>query len=215
MRPLADIETQTDLTGSVTSTVLALQVVARLADLYVGAGYGPDPEAFREKHFRPMYHDATVRARELEQQLYARLQAEHPIDSLDLLVLSCAYCVDVIRAGDSLNVEDTWLHASFAQYWLGFASGSRLAIGAGAVAVSENAKAASRARDENRAKVRAKAREIAASRPFANKTEAARAALPEVTALAKKYGLRYSEDRAIKAIVEWLRGMTFEDDVKS
>lgn len=188
---------------------MALHIVARLADFYVEGGYAADPESFKAEHFRPMYADATMHATNLEQQLYARQQDDQPITFPDLLRLSCAYCIEAIRADDSPNLDETWIFVSYAQYWLGVASGSRLVIGAGELALSENAKAGSRARDVQRGKVRALARQIATSRPFPNKTAAARAARADVLALAKTLGVPISEDRVIKSIIEWLEDIPF------
>jgi hypothetical protein len=207
MKSLADIEAQSVLTERITRSSLALQVVARLADFYVEAGYAENPESFKEDHFRPMYADATMRATDLEQQLYHRQKGEEPVTFLDLLVLSCAYCVEAIRAYDSPDRDDTWIFASYAQYWLGVASGSRLVSGAGALALRENAKSGRRARDKPRDELRALARQIATSRWFPSKRQAALAALPEVLARAEILSVPMHLPRAEKTITEWLDGV--------
>lgn len=204
MKSLAEIEAETDLTGPMTRSSIALQIIAKLADLYVVAGYATDPESFKEEHFRPMYADGAMRATNLEQQFYARLKEQQPVTYLDLLLLSCAHCIEAIKADGSADLDKTLISASFAQYWLGFASGSRLVSGAAELALSENARAGRRARDKPRDELRALARQIATSRWFPSKRQAALAALPEVLARADVLGVEISVDRAEKTITEWL-----------
>ena len=156
-----------------------------------------------------MYDDQDMRATEIEAAMMSNPQTDRGITFLDLLRLSCAYCIEAIRAEDSSEPDNSWIYASYAQYWLGVAIGSRLVIGAAGAALSERGRAGAIARNQILEPVRKHARTLALARPYKSKRNAALSIKAEILELAAKHGQPISDSQAETTITGWLKGIPF------
>ena len=198
--------------GEITRETLPRQIIMQLSQLYVAHGHSASFDAFDEDVVKPMLEDNSLNAADLEHQIvFEGPEQDRYPEPLDFLRISCAYCIEAIRANESGNTERAWVYVSFGQYWLGWVSAVRLVAGAGAAKLSEKGSAGANARSARIEELRIRARELAVE--YKTPSTAARGMEEEILALAVEKGINMRTENplaTIRTIKTWIKGVQFE-----
>ena len=196
---------------AITQKSMSLQIVGRLSEVYQEQVVGKSVDAFKAEHFRPMYEDKSINANKMANDFFEIPPSEKSNPYIDLMRLSCAYCVEAIRAVESTENDKAWIYVSYAHYWLGVVVGARMISGTAELALSQRAKAGAAARDKRYDVLRELARKLAAEGNFQSKRSAALGIKEEIVKRSndKDLDIKLKPDQAERTITKWLDGMSF------
>ncbi|KAB0603309.1 hypothetical protein [Cupriavidus pauculus] len=131
------------------------------------------------------------------------------IPSIKAIVRSMTYAVCAQLAEEQCEHTLAWAYIGNAQYCLGFVEGLLILEPALGYVVAERSKSGAQRRDAKFAPLRQLARDLAASKTYPSKRQAALGIKDEILAAAKMRNVSLSEIQAERTITGWLEGMSF------
>ncbi|ENG0237687.1 hypothetical protein [Burkholderia multivorans] len=162
--------------------------------------------SFEEDHYKAMLADTELDAIAMRKTLEGN---NYWADQISALRVSAAHEIWSARADDMGDGEAAWLMLSEARFWLGLAYGGRAITALAEDVLHGRSKAGASKRNAKFEPLRKHARELAASKNYPSKRNAALSIKEAVLSKAAVLGIELSENQAERTITGWLDGMTF------
>lgn len=185
---------------------LAEEIVKLLSLLYVDAGYATSPDAFKQQHFHAMMADPNFNAADMEFAIQESMENIGGFNYVEMLRVSCAYCVSSIRAEKSGEYENALLLLGFAQHYLGMASAIRFVKSAAKLAYIESGREGGLTAGKRYEKVKQFVEKEAQPHLEWSKTEIANRIKESVLNFSRSEGIKVNltEGNAIRQICKYL-----------